>query len=158
MTRVVQRWSPGAGSLRECVEQVFGSASDLEVPASISGDRARYSLAVAAVPDGLQIPFAPPPDLIDQRTIARIAQAFDGVIRRYLAAKVFGCWWPYLGLDLAGVVRAIQVHAAVLRTRIGTQVAHGERDRPALLEAIRETDLLMVHLVDGRSLAEGLAR
>jgi len=158
LTRVIQRWSPAEGLLMAWVEQILGTAADVDVRTDPERDREAYALSLTSVPDGLPVPFTPPPDLTDPVSVERILNTFDGVIRRYLAAKVFGCWWPYLGLDLGGVVRAIQIHAAALRTRIGARVAQGDRDRPALLEAIRETDLLMVHLVEGRSLADALSR
>ncbi|MEO7270877.1 MAG: hypothetical protein ABIX28_21950 [Vicinamibacterales bacterium] len=158
LTRVIQRWSPGEGSLCDCVERVFGTGPEVEARTDDRGDREAYALALASVPEGLPIPFTPPPDHTDPVPVQRIVHAFDDVVRRYLAAKVFGCWWPYLGLDLAGVTRAIEMHAAALRMRLSARVAQGDRDRPALLEAIRETDLLMVHLSDGRALADTLAR
>jgi len=157
-TRVVQRWSPGGETLAARVARVLGSTSELNLPIGRGHEREDYALALAAVPEGLPIPFPSPPEPIDVTRVEMIWSEFDAVVRRYLAAKVFGCWWPYLGLDLAGVMRAIRRHASVLQIRTGARVAQGDRGRPALLEAIRETDLLMVHLVDPSALAQEWAR
>ena len=53
----------------------------------------------------------------------------------------------YLGLDLCGVVRAIEAHAAILKRQLARHLAARD-EQGAFLEAIRDTDLLMVHLVD----------
>jgi len=156
MTRVIQRWSPGHGLLSDCVRQVFAEGGEGDAAVDQGSEREDYALALAAVSDGLDVPFAAPSEHLDVAAVEIIWNEFDGVIRRYLAAKLFGCWWPYLGLDLAAVVRAIQVHASVLRMRIEARVAQGDRGRQALLEAIRQSDLLMVHLADGPTLARSI--
>ena len=158
MTRVIQRWSPGEESLEARVARVLDGTPDLHPRTEQALESEDYARALAAVPDGLAIPFAAPPESVDASAVEIIWNEYDAVVRRYLAAKVFGCWWPYLGLDLGGVIRAIHVHASVLRTRIGARIALGDRDRPALLEAIREADLLMVHLADSRLLVGSVSR
>ena len=84
---------------------------------------------------------------------------FDGVIRRYLASKLFAGWWPYLGLDLRGVVEAIaraRGRCCARRLRATDRPArHGPRR--SCFHAIRDTDLLMVHLSDSRALARLIA-
>ena len=157
-TLAVQDWSPGDETLAACVTRGFGGTFDLNRPTEPACEGADYALALAAVPEGLTIPFPSPVESIDVGRIELIWSEFEAVVRRYLAARLFACWWPYLGLDLRGVLRAIQVHVSVLRTRIGARLALGDRGRAALLEAIREADLLMVHLADGPTLATGIAR
>jgi hypothetical protein len=151
----VQRWSPANGSLRDCVSRASLDEYDREVPPlDQAGDADDYALALSGVPDGLAVPFGSPPGTMDYAAVETICREHDRAVRRYLAAKLFGCWWPYLGLDLAGVLSAVQLHAAVLRVRLGTRIAQGDRGRMALLEAIRETDLLMVHLADAAELTK----
>ena len=49
------------------------------------------------------------------------------------------------------------MHDAVLRTNVGRRLDRNETGREAMLEAIRDTDLLMVHLSDYRTLARLIA-
>jgi hypothetical protein len=56
-------------------------------------------------------------------------------------------------LDLVAVVAAIHVHAAVVHTRIARQLDRRDTPREFMLQASRDTDLLMVHLSDSRALA-----
>ena len=77
--------------------------------------------------------------------------------RRYLTAKLFAGWWPYLGLDLSGVVEALEVHALMLRTCMQAGSRH-DSARDVVFHAIRDTDLLMVHLSDSHALARLIAQ
>jgi hypothetical protein len=158
MTAVVQRWSPADGSLCDWVMRAAADATDREPPPlDDAGDSDDYALALSSVPEGLAIPLSAPPGNIDYARVETICGEHDGVIRRYLAAKLFGCWWPYFDLDLGSVLSAVQLHASVLRVRLGARLAKGDHDGTALLEAVRETDLLMVHLADLRSFADRCA-
>jgi hypothetical protein len=152
-TGAVQEWSPGRGLLGTAVERAFGQASPSGTPGGATADPANHLLALASVPAGVAVPDAVSASAPPHPRLTGVCRTYDAVIRRYLAAKLFACWWPYLGLDLAGVVRAIEVHAAVLRGRLSRRLAHPVDDRTALLEAIRDTDLLMVHLSDPRAFA-----
>jgi hypothetical protein len=62
----------------------------------------------------------------------------DRVVRRYLAARAFACWAAYQEEDGIGAVNRVLRHAlSVLRQ---------ERRHLPLKEAIRQTDLQVVHL------------
>jgi hypothetical protein len=50
------------------------------------------------------------------------------------------------------------VHDAVLRTNVGRLLDRNQTGRKAMLEAIGDTDLLMVHLSDYRTLARLIAQ
>jgi hypothetical protein len=152
-TRVVSRWSPPDGPLRECVSRAF---AETVAPAAVAGpersEAQLAALALASVPKDL-----PVPDIVAQRDVPWLDPAdawrrFDSVIRRYLAARLFGNWWGYLGLDLGGIVTAIRVHQALLRRQLARRLATCD-PAGALLEAIRDTDLVMLHLSDPGSLA-----
>ena len=80
---------------------------------------------------------------------------FDEALRRFMAAKIFGSWSAYLGDGLGAVLRTAQVAAAVLRVESARQCAMSGRplDRHLLTEAIRMTDLLLVHYADPARLA-----
>jgi hypothetical protein len=58
------------------------------------------------------------------------------VVKRYLAARLFGSWVPYRVDRLSALVEHLQQTLLVLNE---------EASRADLLEAIRATDLRMVH-------------
>ena len=157
-TVVIREWSPGEEPLEDVVIEVMRRASGAPAFEDPAEAPRRYSLAAASVPRGL----TPPPDAAqvdpDHPKVTGLCREFDDVIRRYLASKLFGSWWPYLGLDLLSVVEAIRVHDAVLRTNVGRRLDRNETGREAMLEAIRDTDLLMVHLSDYRTLSRLIAQ
>jgi hypothetical protein len=80
------------------------------------------------------------------------------LVGRYLAARFFACWALYQG----GGLRS---HAAWVRLALDTLSVEAARraeseggalDAGGLLEAIRETDLRLLHLADPAVLARGL--
>jgi hypothetical protein len=72
------------------------------------------------------------------------------VVGRYLSAHVFASWMAYQGNGLVSTVLYLRVVLAVLKSEVA-------RCR-SLLEAIRQSDLLLRHLVDRQVLADRLAR
>lgn len=156
--REIQGWSPGGEPLAGCIARVAGRVSYDPVDRDEDGDARRHASAVRSVPAGLTIPDAAvlPPGLSPEVDVPW--REFDRVIRRYLATKLFAGWWPYLGLDLSGVVEALEVHAVMLRTCLRGRLVRHDTARDAVFHAIRDTDLLMVHLSDSRALARLIAR
>jgi hypothetical protein len=157
-TRAVQGWSPGQGSLAGAVERAFQQALPAERCRDAREDAGDHLVALASVPEGVRVPDTISAPASPHPDFTRVWRAYDAVIARYLASKLFASWWPYLGLDLAGVVRAIEVHAAVLRGRLSRRMGNAVDHRTAVLDAIRDTDLLMVHLSDPRTLARLIAQ
>jgi len=157
-TEEIREWSPGNEALEDVVIETMRRASGAPALEDAAETLRRYSLAVASVPRGLTAP--PHAVRIDPHhpKVTALWLEFDDVIRRYLASKLFASWWPYLGLDLLSIVEAIRVHDAVLRTNVGRLLDRHHTGRKALLEAIRDTDLLMVHLSDYRTLARLIAQ
>jgi hypothetical protein len=157
VTLRIREWSPGSEALRDRVIRLMARVDYRAVPVDPAADAQRYARVLASVPPDLT---APPVDTSDRThvgTAAGVLRYFDAPVRRYLVAKLFGNWWPYLGLDLLGVVEALEVHASVLRIHLGHHLHHTGHPQQALLNAIRDTDLLMVHLSDSRRLAELIA-
>ena len=85
---------------------------------------------------------------------------FAGVLHRYAAAKVFGSWAAYKADGVDGVLRVTRIAAAVLRIECTRQCAMHQRplDRALLKEAIRQSDLLLVHYADPDHLAGSRVR
>lgn len=74
--------------------------------------------------------------------------AFEPVITRYLAAKAFASWAAYLQDEgIAAVLQSVETARAVLHVEAARQCARADRilDAPLLKEAIRQSDLRLVH-------------
>jgi Fe-S-cluster containining protein len=80
---------------------------------------------------------------------------FDDVLDRYAAAKVFASWSLYLGNGLEAAIQTARVASAVVRIEAARQCLIFGRtlDRELLTEAIRQSDLLLVHYADPALLA-----
>jgi len=172
-TRAVQSWRPGAVSLRETVDREFDVASAGKPDEDRDGkdrdgngldgndlDRnsARVRLALSSVPQGL-----PRPPLVDGfgagwQGVSAWWDEFDGAVRGYLAARLFGNWVAYYGQGLHAIVEYLQVALAVVKMEA---VRHHAREAPSspwqtVTEAVRNADLLLVHLSDTKTLSRRL--
>ncbi len=80
---------------------------------------------------------------------------FDEALANYAAAKLFASWSLYLGDGVEAAARSARIAAAVLRIETARQCALFRRplDRELLIEAIRQSDLLLVHYADPAMLA-----
>jgi Fe-S-cluster containining protein len=80
---------------------------------------------------------------------------FEDALTRYAAAKRFASWSLYLGDGLEAAAQTARIAGAVLRIEAARQCAFFGRplDRELLIEAIRQTDLLLVHYADPQLLA-----
>ncbi|MBA3269811.1 MAG: hypothetical protein H0T71_04805 [Acidobacteria bacterium] len=88
-----------------------------------------------------------------------VSVTFFPVVKRLLAAHAFASWMAYQGNGLPSVVRKLHLTLATLRMEVA-----GLRDRAcgpltasALKDAIRQTDLQLVHLADRDHLARRLS-
>ena len=80
---------------------------------------------------------------------------FSGALTRYAAAKAFASWSLYMGDGLGAAQQSARIAAAVLRVEAARQCGWSGRelDRELLTEAIRQSDLLLVHYADPQMLA-----
>lgn len=83
---------------------------------------------------------------------------FDGAVRRYLAAKVFGNRLAYEGRGLRSIVEWLRMCLGRLRREAANAAAGGALNEPLFLEAVRATDLALVHRTDTAALARSLER
>jgi len=183
VTDRVCEWSPADGeSLEQHVESSIaeslsrhdaGLPSTSLRPASPCSDRGTrgrvsgpasdisklYDQVRASCPPTLAPPAAPP-DLEHslERWVDPEWKAWTPVVGRYLAAKVFGSWLAYQGRGLRTVLAGAVAALAALRVEAARQCAAGGRrlDAALLKEAIRQADLLMLHLASRERLGERL--
>lgn len=115
-----------------------------------------FSHARASVPAPWGWPAAPERlDAMWYSLVAPAWQRFDDVLARYAASKLFASWSLYLGTGLEAATHAARVAAAVVRIEAARQCRMHDRplDRELLTEAIRQSDLLLVHYADPSLLA-----
>jgi Fe-S-cluster containining protein len=153
-TRRTMSWTPARGSLAEYVREVFDHAHPTD---GIVGERRaearRIAIAVEAVPPELR---AADPDVdVEARweDVTPIARSHDRTIRAFLAAKLFANWIAYHGRSLLTIVESLRVCASVLRVEMVRQARRPTTPHDVVLEAIRATDLRLVHQADSRTLA-----
>ena len=79
------------------------------------------------------------------------------MLRAYLAARLFGNWVAYYGQGLHAIVEYLQVALAVVRMEAVNAAAQTPSSPwQTVTAAIRNADLLLVHLSDPRRLARQL--
>jgi hypothetical protein len=152
------RWDPSMQSLEEAV---IGTFADVSPPGADIGwerDARRYLLTASAVPPGLSAAPLPPDFAEAWRGASAWWPAFDRATRSYIAAHLFGNWMSYHAAGLRTVVELLRLCLAVLRVEMARR--HRHRFPVAApddyVEAVRHADLLLVHLVDTRSLARAI--
>jgi Fe-S-cluster containining protein len=158
-TRRVEGWRPGTETLAACVRRAFDRARvpDVAMP-SFEDARRRLTRAREAVPAGLTLPPDDPDAVSRWPSVVIHYQRDHRIIGRYLAARLFGNWIAYCGEGLRTVTESLRVHLAVLRMELARRAHNVTDTRSVLLEAIRTTDLLLVHYADSRALARLIDR
>jgi hypothetical protein len=129
----LSRWSPRDGALLDAVQ---GLADERPWPGGhTKGDA--------------EAPFA---------AIAREWRALAPIINRFLAAHAFASWTAYQGNGIIVHTRKLRHVADVLRQQAVDRCASegGALTTARLIEAIRQTDLQLVHLADRDALATAL--
>ena len=80
---------------------------------------------------------------------------FNDTLTRYAAAKAYASWALYMGDGIEAAQQSARIAAAVLRIEAARYCGWSGRelDRELLTEAIRRSDLLLVHYADPQLLA-----
>ncbi len=157
LVEAVRGWRPGAESLTVRLRTAGQVAWETAAPAAWAPAADWHARVRRAVPGGLATPAAPP-DV--ERALARWVdpawRSFDAVVSRYVAAHAFASWTAYQGHGLRAVWRSVASALMVLRVEAARQARAAGRvlDAPLLLEAIRQSDLLLRHLCDRQGLAD----
>lgn len=141
--KAVGRWAWGAGPLHD-------------------GDRTSWHLAAESVPAHL-VPEEPPAEGDDREAVDLIQEGWRGLaapVRRWLAARAFASWLLVQGDGLRTFVLGLRVALGVLRAeaRRGCHAARRPLDATLLSDAIRRSDLLLVHFIDPEHFARRLSR
>ena len=96
---------------------------------------------------------------VDERYVAPAWSGFARPVRRFLAAKAFASWCAHQGRGLRTNVLELAVALAVLRVQAARLGARAGRtiDGALFIEALRASDLLLLHLVSREGLAAALS-
>lgn len=121
-----------------------------------SDDLALFEQARVAVPAPWSWPDAP--DHLEDSWHSLVAPGwlmFEDALTRYAAAKIFGSWSLYLGDGTRAAAHTARLASAVVRIEAARQcgIFGLPLNRESMTEAIRQTDLLLVHYADPALLA-----
>ena len=158
----LRRWTSADGPLTDWTERVLNDEAGGPVPAFYAPYQSQraYQLATRAVPDGLEPPGWPAEAI--ERDVVFVAPHWRRVapiVLRYVATKAFASWTAYQGRGVRTHVAELFLSAGVLRVECSRACAAtgAPLDRVRLLEAVRASDRLLMHLVDRASLLTALA-
>ena len=130
-------------------------SGDADVPDAPSLDL--FERVRSAVLPGWSWPEAPAAAAGPWRELAAPSWGrWSAVIGRYLSAKAHASWAMCLGDGFHAVERLVDLARVVLQVEVVRAcVAHdAPLDRTQLIDAVRQSDLLLVHLTDPRRLVE----
>ena len=115
----------------------------------------------ATVPRGLDAPVLPP-ELADADAalVEPAWSAWTPAVLRYLGARAFGSWTAYQSRGIRTQVAELFVTAGLLRIECARSCHRrgSVLDRSTVLDAVRATDLLLVHLADREALMQWLGK
>jgi hypothetical protein len=133
---LVQRWRPGGASLAYEISRLW--KLDTASPGLTAGP-------------GMNMPHLAGSGFLSAEALAKAVSSGieDRVIRRYLAARAFASWMAYEGGGVASVLQSL---------RFALSVLSGRRAHLPLREAIRQTDLLIIHIMPRDALATAVRR
>ncbi len=163
-TEALRGWTPARGPLGEAVNAAF-EAGTVPVPdrqrraalgaAALAVDR----LVRQSVPAGLEAASAPAnaSDVFAELVAPRWF-GFAAPVGRYLAARAYANWLAYQGRGLRTITCSLVAALSVLKVESARCCARADRslDREILLQALRATDLVLVHLASREELARRL--
>lgn len=158
-TRWMLTWRPDEDSLSDCARHAF--RVDPSRPDSSTwrtpDDRRRFELARGSVPRGLAAPPVPANFEADWDATPAWWKDFSLAARRFVAAHLFANWVAYHGSSLLTIVGVLKIGLSVLRVEAArAQGAIGMMPEKRFIEAVRNADLLLVHLSDTPALVRAI--
>ena len=145
----LREWTPRLGPFEKWAHHVFEQhpSQNDSVPDFYDQFRApeTFERLRAFVTESLEPPTPAPPSVPPS--------SYDGqahAARRYLASKAFASWTAYEGHGVRTLVAELLISELVLRVECARirLARKGPLDRVLMIEAIRQSDLFLVHLID----------
>lgn len=146
----LRTWTPACGAFDSWVTRALETAS--ADPTALHMYRAlRTTDAYDALRRFVLVP--PPsssPRVFKESSFVREWNAEARAVRRYLASKAFASWSAYESRGIRTLVAELLVSELVLEVECtrARQAAQRPLDRALMIEAIRQSDLLLMHLID----------
>lgn len=159
--RRLASWRPGDRPLAEAIDRLASDRPTAIGAPDWDREQRLRTAAIASLPPSQEwdgevddLPHVWSRDLAD----AWHRQA--RIVNRFLAAHAFAAWNAYQADGLVTGMRLLQLTLAVLRGESARvpPLEGGELTRDRLRHAIRQTDRLLIHLVDRAALAARLSR
>jgi hypothetical protein len=159
----LEAWTVEDGPLVDAVRATTAMRRSRVTRRSTTDATARTALfdcVRGAVPAPLTWPAAPADiDDVWHERVAGRWPSHSRLVSRYLAARAFASWTAYQANALAVVVQSLRAALAVLEVETARACGEARRDLDARLlrEAVRQSDLLVVHYADSQALADTLS-
>ncbi len=159
----LRTWSSSSGDLRTWSETALrhdrAEPHAAERYAPVRG-RDAFDRVCGCVPPGLRRPEKPRAMSAEERPRFDAAwRRQSRVILRYIGARAFASWTAYQSTGVRTQVAELFATAEVLRAECTRQwLRSGVLDRAALVDAIRASDWLLVHLADRTALMDWLGQ
>jgi Fe-S-cluster containining protein len=155
-TEKVCEWRPGGGSLASHVASVFDRKDNCVVAHALTEEHlvnVVWRLTEGRVPTGLQ-PIARFEDKW-RELVGPTFGKYDEAVKNYLAARLFANWIAYQGRGLRSVVQWVRTAGALVRHHaLRRALDLGRATAPDdFVEAIRSTDLMLLHVIDTQEFA-----
>lgn len=158
-TEHVRDWRPGDGTLFERVHAAFRDARP-----EMGADEHAHSRAIDTVRglcagrvggDAARLEDVARCEEIWQERVAPAFPRFDVAMKNYLAARAFANWIAYQGRGLRSIVEWLRTCAALVRHHASLRALEsGSAPDPAdFVEAVRMSDLLLLHVIDTQAFA-----
>ena len=164
--RQVAAWTPASKTSLACAvaalchDRPTDAVAAAERLAQASAWPAWFALA-ASTCRGAWLADYPPATLADAdaRYVVPVWPRHAGAVRRYLAAKAFGSWITYQADAAVSLAAWLTLCLAVVRIEAtrACQAASRPLDRDLLVQAIRQSDLLLCHYADSLAMARRLS-
>jgi hypothetical protein len=156
----LRAWTPEKGALAVCVGNAF---QDESADAGPQAPRDQDLVAIVSQLAAGRAAGGPHPIAdFDRLWNDRVGRAFDrhdAAMKNFLAARLFANWIAYQGRGLRSIVHWLRTAAALVRHYTLQRVLDSPHEPGPgdFIEAIRTTDLLLLHVIDTQAFAHAVA-
>jgi len=160
-TEAIREWRPGTCSMVDHVERAFLQCPAGSTPESPEAHTRTIETVIALCAERVPDDILPIDgfDALWARHAAGPFERFDRGMKNYLAARLFANWIAYQGRGLRSNVEWLQTAAALVRHQFLRRLlaAAGPPGPDDFIEAVRQTDLLLLHVFDSHAFARHVA-
>jgi hypothetical protein len=158
--RRLASWRPGDRPLAEAIARLASDRQTAIGAPDWDREQRLRTAAIASLPPSQEDGEVDDLPHVWSRDVADAWRRQARIVNRFLAAHAFAAWNAYQADGLVTGVRLLQLTLAVLRGESARlpPLEGGELTRDRLRHAIRQTDRLLIHLVDRAALAARLSR